>query len=170
MNIRKEKDGTLIVEGATILPGSYRNFSGAPDSFNPAGGKRYFNFVIDDAEAAQQMREDGWNVKIKPPREEGDSPFCFLKVAVSFPKPGSKGRPLDIAMFKAKGVNKLDEETVGLLDGAFITNANMTIRPYHWQTAGGSGIAAYVQELHAWVKEDYFSSDYDEYGDIPFDI
>lgn len=167
MNIRKENDGTIIVEGASILPGSYRNFTGAPDSFNPAGGKRYFNFVIDDPETAQQMREDGWNVKIKPPREEGDTPFCYLKVAVAFPKPGSKARPLDISMFKSNGVNRLNEDTVGLLDGAFITSANMAIRPYHWESAGNSGIAAYVQELHVWVKEDYLSNDYDGFDDEP---
>ena len=171
MNIIRENDGTLIVEDAQILPGSFRNFSGAPDQFNPNGGKRYFHFVIDDPEAAQQMREDGWNVKIRPPREEGDSPFCYLKVAIAFPRPGTKARPLDIGMFKPNGANKLDEDTIGLLDGAFITKANISIRPYHWESAGNTGIAAYCQVLHAWVKEEHFASDYAAYEsgeDNPF--
>lgn len=170
MQLTRDNDGTLVMREVTILPGSYRNFSGAPDNFNPAGGKRYFNVVIDDPDIAQELRDEGWNVKIKPPREEGDIPFCFLKVAVAFPKPGSKARDLDISMFKSNGVNRLTEETIGCLDGAFITNANVAIRPYHWETAGGSGIAAYVQGLHVWIKEDYFASDYDGYDpmDAPF--
>lgn len=169
MNITIEKDGVLVIEDATILPGTYRNFSGAPDQFNPGGGKRYFNFVIDDPEVAQQMRDDGWNVKIKPPREEGDTPFCYLKVGVAFPKPGSKARPLDIAMFKSNGINKLDEDTIGLLDGAFIERANLSVRPYYWDPNNPSRKAAYVTELHAYVREaSHFASDYDVEETNPF--
>lgn len=164
-------DGRLIVEGAQILPGAFRNFSGAPDQFNPGGGKRYFHFVIDDPEVAQQMRNDGWNVKIKPAREEGDIPFCYLKVAVAFPnfQKNPKARPLDIAIFKSNGVNRLDETTVGLLDGAYITQANITMRPYCWDQSDPSKKAAYVQELHAFVQESaHFASDYDEFEENPF--
>lgn len=169
--ITKTPEGLLVAEGVTILPGTYRNFAGLPDQFNPGGGKRYFNFVIDDPEAAQEMKNDGWNVKIKPPREEGDTPFCYLKVAVAFPKPGSRARDLDIAMFKSSGVNKLDESTIGLLDRAYITKANIVVRPYNWDQNDPNKKAAYVQELHAYVQEEsHFSADYDDFADEnPFD-
>ena len=164
--------GTLLIRGAKILAGSFRNFSGAPDKFNPQGGKRYFNVAIEDPEAAQQMVEDGWNVKIRPPREEGDAPFSYLKVAIAFPRPGTKARPLDIIMFNGKGANPLDEETIGLLDGAFITDANVAIRPYHWESAGKTGVAAYLQVLHAKVRDEYFADDFDSMlpaDDMPFE-
>ena len=62
------------IDGARIM---FPNFSGAPDAFNKQGGKRYFTVKIDDQEIADALLAEGWNVKIKAPREERASRFVY---------------------------------------------------------------------------------------------
>ena len=159
-----KEDGTLLIEEARII---WPNFSGKPTKFNPAGGKREFNVLIDNPEVAQRMREDGWNVKIKPPREEGDPPFCYMPVAVEFPTP-ERNFPMKIVQFSGQGAVDIFEDTVGNLDYARIVGAKMAIRPYHWETATGKGIKAYLKTLHIWLEEEDFASDFDTVEDAPF--
>lgn len=161
MEITKKDNGVLLIEGTTLI---FKNFAGRPGKYN-AAGDRSFNIVIDDPEVAQQMRNDGWNVKIKPPREEGDGMFCYLPVSVVFPTP-ERNFPIKIVQFTKNGPINLNEETVGLLDMARITSAKVAIRPYHWTTATGSGIKAYLRTLHVVLEEEDFAADFDEFNDI----
>ena len=66
--------GILQIDDARII---FRNFSGEPSKFNRAGD-RNFAVVIPEQDIADALINDGWNVKIKPPREEGDTPFMYL--------------------------------------------------------------------------------------------
>jgi len=61
----------------------HRNFSGEASKFNREGD-RNFSVIIDNHDVAQQLLNDGWNVKIKPPKEDGDEPLCFLPVKVKY--------------------------------------------------------------------------------------
>ena len=165
MEITKNENGVLFIEGATLI---FKNFAGRPGKFN-AAGERSFNVVIDDPEVAQQMRNDGWNVKIKPPREEGDGMFCYLPVSVVFPTP-DRNFPIKIVQFTKNGPVNLNEETVGLLDMARITSAKIAIRPYHWTTATGSGIKAYLRTLHVVLEEEDFAADFDAFNNMDDDM
>ena len=61
----------LQIDNAHII---FRNFSGEASKFNREGD-RNFALRIFDQDIADKLLDLGWNVKIKPPREEGEDPF-----------------------------------------------------------------------------------------------
>lgn len=102
----------------------------------------------------------GWNVKIKPPRDEDDDPFMYLQVKVKFNDRG----PI-IYLQTGNAVNKLKEETVGSLDKIDIVSVDMDIRPYDWVLQEGtpnekSGRAAYLQSMNVVQEIDRFAERY----------
>ena len=76
----------LQIDDARIV---YRNFSGTGSKFNREGD-RNFAVVIPDQDIADELVNRGWNVKIKPPRDEDDTPFMFLPVKIKFNERGPK--------------------------------------------------------------------------------
>ena len=141
MKINFAARGVVQIDEARII---YRNFAGAPSKFNREGD-RNFAVVIEDQDIAEALTEKGWNVKIKPPREEGDEPFMFLPVKVKFNDRG----PKVYLQNSLGGRNRvtLDEETVGILDNVDITNVDLDIRPYDWDVQGKTGRTAYLQSI-----------------------
>ena len=142
----------LQIDDARII---YRNFSGTQSKFNREGD-RNFAVVIDDQDIAEALTEKGWNVKIKPPREEGDEPFMFLPVKVKFNERG----PRVYLQNSLGGRNRvtLDEDTVGILDNVDITNVDLDIRPYDWDVNGKTGRTAYLQSIWVTQEVDRFAS------------
>lgn len=70
----------LVIENARLL---FRSFSGRESKYNRAG-QRNFCVYIDDPKDAQKLMDDGWNIRERPPREEGEDPRYYIQVAVSF--------------------------------------------------------------------------------------
>lgn len=150
-----ENNAKIVLEGVRIV---YRNFEGREGQYNREGD-RNFSVVLDD-QLAKAMLEDGWNVKIKPPREEGDENFNTLSVAVSF-----KGRPPTAVLITSRGRTTLDKDTIDLLDITDIANVDMIIRAYAWGPIGGkSGIKAYLHSIYVTMQEDALTQ---KYADIP---
>lgn len=143
MKISFGPKGILQIDEARII---YRNFSGAPSKFNREGD-RNFAVVIDDEEIKDALIEEGWNVKIKAPREEGDDPFMYLPVKVKFNERGPK-----VYLKSGKATNRLDEESVDCLDHVDIVSVDMDIRPYDWEVQGKTGRTAYLQSI--WVTQE----------------
>lgn len=143
MKINFGPKGILQIDEARII---YRNFSGAPSKFNREGD-RNFAVVINDEEIKDALIEEGWNVKIKAPREEGDEPFMYLPVKVKFNERGPK-----VYLKSGKATNRLDEESVDCLDHVDIVSVDMDIRPYDWEVQGKTGRTAYLQSI--WVTQE----------------
>lgn len=134
----------LQIDNASIC---FKNFRGEGGKFNKEGD-RNFALIIPDEEMAEALLNDtnkygaSWNVKIKPPREEGDTPFIYLPVKVKF---NDKG-PM---VYLQSGRNRilLDQDSISMLDDIDIANVDLDIRPYDNEINGRPFRAAYLQSM-----------------------
>lgn len=148
----------IKIENARIV---FRNLSGKPDKFNPQGGKRSFSVVIEDSEFANELKREGWNIKqFNPSPDSDEEPAHFISVKVSY-----NNIPPHIYLCTSKNKTLLNEDTVGQLDYAEISNVDIVITPYQYEMSGRSGISAYVKTMYVTVVEDEFASKY-EYDDL----
>ena len=121
MNLTFAPRGILQIDDARII---YRNFAGAASKFNREGD-RNFSIVIPDQEMADALVNEGWNVKIKAPREDGDVPFMTLPVKVKF-----NDRGPNVYLQTGNRMNRLDEDSIACLDQIDIVSVDLDVRPY----------------------------------------
>lgn len=141
----------LQIDNARII---YRNFAGRGDKYNREGD-RNFAVLIPDEKLADELVERGWNVKIKPPREDGDTPFMFLPVKIKF-----NDRGPNVYLKTGDTQNRLDEESVSILDNIDIISVDLDIRPYDWSVNGKDGRTAYLQAIRVTQDVDRFADRY----------
>jgi hypothetical protein len=157
MNISFER-GILQIEDARII---YRNFAGIGSKYNREGD-RNFAVIIPNQEIADELIADGWAVKIKPPRDEDDSPFMYLPVKIKF---NSRGPAAYVK--SGNSVQRLNEETIGMLDEIDIQSVDMDLRPYDWEVNGKTGRSAYLQAINVIQNIDRFGAQY-QAQELPF--
>lgn len=155
MNICFAPKGILQIDDARII---FKNFEGRGDKFNREGD-RNFSLLIEDENTANALIKEGWNVKIKPGREEGDDPFMRLPVKVKFTDYGP-----NVYLVTGNRRNELDEESIGCLDNIEIESVDMDIRPYNWEVNGRTGRTAYLQSMEVVQRIDRFAARYSENG------
>lgn len=141
----------ISIENAQIL---FRNFSGAEDKFN-AAGNRNFCVIIEDPDMADQLKADGWNIRILKPRDPEEEPRYYLQVSVKFNK-----FPPNVYLITSHSKTKLDEDTVGTLDYADLKNVDLIITPYQWEMRDKSGVKAYLRTGYFVIEEDKFAEKY----------
>lgn len=152
----------ISVENARII---FKNFSGEEKKYNPKG-KRNFCLLL-DGDAAQKLKDDGWNVKYLIPRDPDEAPQAYIQVAVAF-----ENYPPNIFMISGGKKTRLDEDSVSALDYAEIENIDLIVRPYPWSTSSGSGIKAYLKNMYVTLVENEFEKKYrnleESEEDLPF--
>lgn len=154
MEITFAPKGILQIDDARII---YRNFSGVGSKYNREGD-RNFAVVIANRELADELIDRGWNVKVKPPRDEDDEPFMFLPVKIKF---NDRGPVVYLKSGRSNPV-RLNEDTIGCLDDIDILSVDLDIRPYNWEVNGKEGRTAYLQGGHVIQEIDRFAARYAE--------
>lgn len=157
MNISFER-GILQIEDARII---YRNFAGIGSKYN-RDGDRNFAVIIPNQEIADELIADGWAVKIKPPRDEDDSPFMYLPVKVKFNNRGPAAY-----VKSGNSVQRLNQDTIGMLDEIDIQSVDMDLRAYDWEVNGKTGRSAYLQAINVIQNIDRFGAQY-QAQELPF--
>lgn len=127
----------------------FRNMKGEQTKYNRKGA-RNFCVILRDPAVIRQLEEDGWNIKRRPPREEGDEELVYMKVNVNF----DGRRPPKIVMITSKNRTDIDEDLVGMLDVADIAKVDLIVRPYSWTMDGDTGISAYLKTMFITINED----------------
>ena len=150
MDITYAPRDILQIDNARIV---YRNFAGEASKFNREGD-RNFAVIIEDEQMAEELSAKGWNIKIKPPRDEDDTPFMFLPVKVKF---NDRGPVVYLKSGSADPV-RLEEEDIGCLDQIDILNVDLDIRPYNWEVNGKEGRTAYLQSMMVTQDIDRFAA------------
>ena len=149
------RNNNLIIEDAKII---FRNFSGAETQYNKEGD-RNFSVVIDDPKMAENLIEDGWNLKLLKAKDPDDEPVWHLKVTVRM----DGDWPAKVFLVNRRGrPNRLDEDTVSELDYSELDRVDLTINPSKWSVNGNSGIKAYLKDLYASIVEDELSRKYSD--------
>ena len=142
---------SINIEGATII---WKNFSGERDKFNP--GKRGFSVVIDDAVMADELKQEGWNVKERPLQEGADPSEQEWTLPVKL----NMNRYTQVWLIVGNHKTLLNEDTVAQLDVVDIVNCDISIRPYEWEMSGRTGITAYVDSMYVTIRENKFAEKY----------
>lgn len=150
-----QQDNTVLMEGVRIL---FRNFEGKEGQYNRAGDRNFS--VVLPSDVADAMERDGWNVKRKDPREEGDEGLIHLPVTVSY-----KGRPPRVVMISSRGRTELGEGEIEVLDYVDILNVDLIVHPYEWTVNGKSGVKAYLKSIFVTIEEDELELKYADVRD-----
>lgn len=152
-------NGYLEINEARII---WPNFSGRGDRFNREGD-RNFHLVIPDQDICDALLNDknefgdSWNVKIKAPREEGDTPFMHMPVKVKF-----NNRGPNVYLMSGNKQVPLNEDTISCLDDIDIMYVDLDIRPYDGKMANGMTFrSAYLSAMRVYQRVDRFATDKD---------
>lgn len=147
---------SLVLEDVRLL---FCNFAGKEGKYNREGD-RNFNIALSN-ELAEDLTNEGWNVKWLEPKNEDYEPQAILEVAVNY-----RGRPPRVVMVTSRGKNALNEDEVDVLDYADIEKADVIINPYHWNVNGKTGVKAYAQSVFVTIREDELELKYADMEDM----
>jgi hypothetical protein len=100
-----------------------------------AKGDRNFAVILDQ-DVAQQLANDGWNIKQLKPREDEDEPTPYLSVAV---KMDGKRPPNIIMIGGDSGTRTSSTRTPSACWTVDIGNIDMVLRPFDWEVNGNTG-------------------------------
>lgn len=159
----------------------FSNLEGRRDQYN-AKGDRSFRLKFNDSEFAQQLAEEGWNIKIYTPKNDNYEPYYYMTVKTKF-RCDSEGVRQDPEIHRVNAKNDIlcVAANMGDIDNAYasgkVVRTDLVINPYHWSNPGmgaGEGVTAYLREMWIEVEDSPFAARYANRcsnfeDDVPFD-
>lgn len=142
--------GIISFDDAKII---IRNFAGKKSQYN-AEGDRNFGLVIQDPMLAQQLIDDGWNVKVRQPRTENEDVFYWTPIKVKYGQSGPYA-----CIVSGDNRRELGEDEIACLDSVAIERVDLDIRAYEWHVNGKTGISGYLQGIKVTQKYNRFAQD-----------
>lgn len=137
---------------------TFRNFEGREGPYNKKGERAFA--VILDRHTADQLAEEGWNVKFPKDNDNQVDPDAdvydpYLQVSVGFDY-----YPANVLLISNDNPTRLSEDEVSMLDWAEIENVDLVLRPYEWSVNRNSGIKAYLKSGYFTIASDKFAAKY----------
>lgn len=145
---RMPRTDWVTLENIQVLPGTFRNFSGRPDTFNRQGGKRYFHISLDE-HTFERLLDLGFNARELPPREGYDEPLRLLKVNISYT---GRSQPKMVLVTGQTNQTELPENMISEFDQSFIRFADLIVRPYFWDP--DKPASCYLVKFYGHIEED----------------
>ena len=161
--MRKRVEGFIEIPDAQII---FKNFAGRERGRYNQEGDRNFCVIIEDETLADQLANDGWNIKTRTSPDGIETIYMPVKI-------GYKVRPPQIFMVTAEGKEtKLSEEELEVLDEVDIASADIAVNPYNWERDEKYGVAAYLKSGWFYLeKTPFFEKHHAQEDDLPpFDI
>lgn len=143
--------GRFMLEDCHIF---YTNFAGREGPYN---NDRTFCVEL-PPDLAETLVADGWNVKVKEAKEEGDEEFPYVSVKISY-----DNRPPRITMITSANPDGvlLQESQLETLDYADIQRVDIVVNPYEWSMSDGkTGVKAYLKTMYVTIDEDELERKY----------
>ena len=145
----------------------FSNLEGRKDQFN-SNGERTFRLKFNDPEFAQQLSEDGWNIRIYTPKNEDYEPYHFMTVKTKFREDSDNVyQDPEIHLVNSKNDILCGAQNMHDIDMAFanrkVERVDLVLNPYHWVHPGmgnGEGITAYIREMWVEIQDSPFASRY----------
>lgn len=178
---------------------TFRNFAGARKMYNEPGDRNFCVYldgydrrgnVFEDPEQIPQykygsdwlspndlipaLEKDGWNIKWTKESEDGTYPARpYMKVKISYSENYPTYNPKVYLTKNDGGLTNIDQDTIGLLDTVWISNADLIIRPFNYEERNGienGHVSARLKTLYITPVEDVEEDDFDgKYGKAPSD-
>lgn len=137
----------------------FSHFDGREDTFNMSGDHNFT--IILDADVAERLSKEGWNVREMAGYEEGDPPEFLLKAKISY-----KFEPPKIYLIKGDRKIRAEQRDLADIRRDTCEQIDVILTPSRWVNGQNSGITAYVKELYAVVRESRFSGKYADYEEV----
>lgn len=141
----------------------FRNFSGEEGQYNRKGDRNFAVALPEDK--AEEMLQEGWNVKRLKPREGEDFGTAYVSVAINY----SNRPPMIYLVTRRMGKDikiLMPEDQLDALDWIDIAYADVTLNPFQWEVNGNSGVKAYLKSLVVIQEVDELLSKYDHIEEV----
>lgn len=136
------------------------NFSGDPERDAFGSDARQASLIIPDHMQARDLIDQGFNVKAtkpKPGEEEDFVPTYFIQIKVNY---DTEWPPKVYLVSGDSDPVELNEDTIDLIDRAYVCNVNVILNPYENPRTGRKSLYVRTMYVEQDIEEDPFAHRY----------